>query len=311
MVRTGASAYSQYELEATFGTDPAGGRARVFGLEEKISGWARLTNQIMLSKFNQITVDQFAYGQNAGRYTVDFVLSNPWWLDLIFGVVNAGAGPFTHTYTPNSAMPSFVHEIGMGLETNNQVRTILGAGLNSITIRSSMNELARCSAEIIYGKEAAVATSLDTTPSSDDINFPYTFVHGTIEKPNSTVLAEVQSVELTLNQNSELLYGHGSSDPVAIFKRRLDMSGRVNLSMVDNINLADVTGRAEVATMRLKFDNGLTGTAERSIDFALIGIGFGEHGLGGVEPNEPIYEDLNYVARDIAAVATNNTSVPI
>ncbi len=306
MVRTGASAYSQYEKEVLYGVDPVGDRDLVFGLEEKISGWAKLNNQIMLSKFNQITVDQFAYGQNSGRYTIDYVLSNPWWLELIFGVIDAGVGPFTHTYTPNSTLSSFTHEIGMGLQGEDQVRTILGAVLNSATIRSSMNELVRCSAEVVYGKEAAVGTSLDSTPSIDDLNFPYTFVHGTIEKPNSTVLAEVQSIELTINQNAELLYGHGDADPVGAFKRRLDMSGRVNLSLVDATHLDDLNARAEVATMRLKFSNGLTDTAEKTIDFALTGIGFGEHGLGSVEPNEPIFEDLNYVARNVSIVATNN-----
>lgn len=308
-VATGASAYSQYGFETAFGVEQAT-RNKVFGLEEKISGWSWQNNQLVLSELNNVQPAGFAYGQNSGRYTVDFILSNPWIFQAILNNnVDAGAGPYTHTMTPTAACKTISHEIGMDLATN-QVRVALGAMVNSLSIRGSINELIRGSAEVIYGKEKTVSTTLDTTPAVDDIDFPYTFVHGSVELPNSTVLAEIQSVDMTLNQNAELLYGFGSANAVNGIRKRLDVSGRINLTLTDNVTLGYINSRAEVATMKLKFSNGLSGTNERTISLNGVGIGLSELNLGSVEPNEVIFQDVNFVWRGTTMVATNNTASP-
>ena len=307
-VATGAGAYEQWGIETAFGSEQST-RNKVFGLESKINGWSWQNNQFALSQLNNVQTSKFAYGQNSGRYTVDFILSNPWVFNLIFDTLQTAgtASPYTHTMTPTKALKTISHEIGMDLTTD-QVRVALGAICNSLAIRGSMNEMIRCSAEMIYGKEKAVGTTLDTSIATDPIDFPYTFVHGSIELPNSTVLAEVQSIDLTMNQNAELLYGFGSADAVNGIRKKLDVTGRMNLTLKDNVTLGYITGRAEVATMKLVFDNGLSGANERSIELQGTGIGLSEINIGAVEPNEAIFHDLNFQWRSTQVVAVNASS---
>jgi len=306
-VATGAGAYEQWGFESAFGSEQST-RNKVFGLDSRISGWAWQNNQIVLSGLNDIQPTKFAYGQNAGRYTVEFVLSNPWIFQMIFDSVATVIGaPDTHTFTPTKAVKSISHEIGMDLTTN-QVRVGLGVLMNSLSIRGSIGELIRGSAEMIYGKEKAVGTTLETSIATDDQDFPFTFEHGSVELPNSTVLAEIQSVDMSINQNAELRYGFGSADAVNGIRKRLDVTGRVNLSLTDNVTLGYIKGRAEVATMKLVFSNGLTGDNKKLIELRGTGIGLSEINLGTVEANEVIAQDVNFQWRNTVVYAENNAS---
>lgn len=303
-VPTGAHAYTKYGFESAFGTEQST-KDKVFGIEEKISGWSWQNNQKVLSGLNEVFPSQYAYGQNAGRYTVDFILSNPWFLKLLFDtIVTSGSGLKTHTYTATKACQTLSHEIGMDLNTN-QVRVALGALCNSVSIRGSVNELMRCSAEIIYGKEKAVSTTLATDTVHDNISFPYTFEHGSIELPNGTVLAEVQSVDMTFNQNAELLYEFGGADAVNGIRKRFDITGRLNMTLKDNVTLGYINGRAEVASMKLKFSNGASGNAEKSIEFNGTKIGLSEMAIGGIEPHEVIFEDISFQWGGCSVIAKN------
>lgn len=309
-VHTGAHVYSEWDFESAFGGGDAT-KTKVFGMDEKITSIVTQNNQMALPQLNSVEVAAFAYGQEFKRLSVDWVLSNPWWLELLLnGRATAGAGPFTHTYTVLKVVKSFALELGFEGGTANVVRTLDGSVLNSVTMRSGMNELVRCSGEVICGKEAAIGTSLDATPPTDDIAFPYTFVHGTIKLPASgSVVAELQSMELTMNQNAELVYGHGSKVATGAFRKLWEVTGRFNASMVDAVQLQRVLDRAELADIELKFTNGLAGTAERTITITGTGVGVSEqsYSAAGVEP---VFEDLIWQIRSLTAVATNNTSLP-
>ena len=310
MVHTGAHVYSEYDFEAAFGGgDPT--KTKVLGMDERITSIVTQNNQIVLPQLNSVEIAAYAYGQEFKRLSEDWVLSNPWWLELLLNNrVTTGAGPFTHTYTVLKTVKTLAIEIGFEGETANVVRTFDGSVLNSVTMRSAMNELVRCSGEIICGKEAAIGTSLDGTPPVDDIAFPYTFVHGTIKLPSGgSAVAELQSFELTMNQNAELVYGHGSKVATGAFRKIWEVTGRFNASMVDAVQLQRVLDRVEVADIELKFTNGLAGTAERTITITGTGVGISEqsYSAAGVEP---VFEDLVWQIRSLTVVATNNTSLP-
>ena len=310
MVHTGAHVYSEYDFESTFGGgDPT--KTKVLGLDERITSIVTQNNQIALPQLNSVEIQSFAYGQEFKRLSEDWVLSNPWWLELLLNDrVTTGAGPFTHTYTVLKTVKSFAVEIGLEGETANVVRTLNGCVLNSVTMRSSMNELVRCSGEIICGAEAAIGTTLDSTPPADDLAFPYTFVHGTLKLPASAgALAELQSMERTINQNAELVYGHGAKTATGAFRKIFEITGRFNASMVDDTQLQRVLDRAELADIELLFTNGLTGTSEKSIKLTGTGVGISEqsYAAAGVDP---VFEDLIWQIRSLTAVAVNNISLP-
>lgn len=308
-VRTGAFGYLQYGYETTYGTISSA-ITKVLGLEQKATSWGYTNNKIVLSEFNQVQPIKFAYGQARGDLGVDFVLSNPWWLNSLYDL-KSGAGPFTYTVSSKLIKPITV-EIGID-NTTDTVRMCRGSFVNSISLRSSIGDVVRCSADIAYSIESTQA--IDAVPAVDDIAFPYTFAHGTLEMPDGTLLAQVQSVDLTLTQNGELLYAHGSNQAVGAYRKLFEITGRFNLSHVDYVQLNKVyaqiginaqTQLSEQPTLALKFTNGLSAGAERTIDFQATGIALDSFNVS-VEPNEPIFEDIPFQARTSQVVATGGT----
>ena len=56
-----------------------------FGLNDSLSSWSLTHNRQDLPALNQVTIDEFAYGQQQGSIAVDFTLSNPWIFRSILG----------------------------------------------------------------------------------------------------------------------------------------------------------------------------------------------------------------------------------
>lgn len=309
MVRTGAVAYFKYDYETTFGGDDAT-KTKTLGFDVRLTGFRSSNTLIALPALNDVNVAKFVYGSNKFSMGIDFAMSNPWWLEAVMGTrVTAGVSPFTHTYTKSKTPKPIAFELGQGVETANEVRTGVGVVFNSATISSSIDNLVRVRGELLHGKELAIGTTLDSSPPSDDLDFPYTFVHGTFELPNGTVIAELQSEEITIGQNAVLLWEGGGANAVAAYRRLFEITGRFSASKKDKTQIQRVIDRVEVATCKLKFTNGLSGVNEKTIDFQGTGVGVSEHNVN-IEPNEPIFDELVWQIRSLQVVATNNVATP-
>ena len=57
-------------------------------------------------------------------------------------------------------------------------RKLLGCILSGFSINTAVDDLVNVTADVTFGSEGDATTSLDSTPAADDINFPYTFAHG-------------------------------------------------------------------------------------------------------------------------------------
>ena len=289
-VVTGAEAYAQYGFESAFNTVQSN-RNKVMGIEQKITGLTYNENMQTLSGLYEVEPSQFSFLATNGRYNVDFILSNPWFIQAIFDNATPENGGFTFTPTPRCK--SISQEIGIKSDSN-VVRVATGVLMNSFSLRANVDDMVRMSAEMIYGKEEDLSSSINSSIAHDDQNFPYTFAHGTVKLPNTVELAEIQSVELTVNQNAELLKAVGKHNPVAGIRKRLDVTGRFNITLKDGVNYGYVKSRSQVATMELTFTNGLSGSAEKLIQFIGTGIGLSEHQVGSIEPHQTIFEDVSF-----------------
>jgi len=268
---------------------------------------------------NNVFPKTFAYGQARGNFTVDFVLSSPWWLKLLFdpsGTFPTGASPFTYNYAVvDKIINPFTTEIGFDGDAVDTIRFAQGCVMNSVSMRASVGELVRCAADIQYSIETKSAT-LDTTPAVDDILFPYTFAHASLEFPDGTVIAEIQDMDLTFNQNPELLFGIGANQGVGAYRKLFEITGRFRPSFVDTtqldkfyaqIGINSVTELREQPTLTIKFDNGQAGAAQRLITVTATAIGLDTESLS-IEPNEPIFEDISWQLAGCTVAALNNTS---
>ena len=320
MVRTGAHVYVKYGWEGdTYGVLDATGAGQVadkkFGLQDKMSSLTLTNNKVNLAKLNQNTVDKFAYGQQQGSASMSFTLSNPWIIGAILGTpTKAGTTPFTYTYPQTSGLPKTARtiqvEVGYDGLAADIVRTLKGGIIGSLSISASVGGLVDCSADITYGIETAPSPSLGTAPTKPSEEFPYTFAHAELYFAGALV-AQCQDASISLAQNAELLYGLGSHSGAAAYKRVLDITGSFKASWINQTLLDDLL--AQIAAVpqetvgggatefRLTFEK----SAAEKIVITLTGLAINDHGVSGLEPVEPVFEDISWTAKTISVVATS------
>ena len=320
MVRTGAHVYIKYGWEGdTYGVLDATGAGQVadkkFGLQDKMSSLTLTNNKVNLAKLNQNTVDKFAYGQQQGSASVSFTLSSPWIIGSILGTpTKAGTTPFTYTYPQTSGLPKTARtiqvEVGYDGLAADIVRTLKGGIIGSLSISASVGGLVDCSADITYGIETAPSSSLGTAPTKPSEEFPYTFAHAELYFAGALV-AQCQDASISLAQNAELLYGLGSHSGAAAYKRVLDITGSFKASWINQTLLDDLL--AQIAAVpqetvgggatefRLTFEK----SAAEKIVITLTGLAINDHGVSGLEPVEPVFEDISWTAKTISVVATS------
>jgi hypothetical protein len=341
MVFTGAYATFQWNKEATFNTAAAciGTSGLPFGFEQKITSWTFTNNAIPLQRLNDVRLNTFAYGQTQGNISLDYVLASPWFLDVAgfsTGCTTGCADPFTHTWTIGSCaaskvIPSMTVEVGTEQGATDTVRTLTGAIVNSISISTSIGEVVRVSQDMTYANET-VTTALDTTPGLESLcNYiPYTFAHGALYDgavSACNLLAEVQCLDLTINQNGEHLWGLGNSVAASAYRRVFEVTGRFKVSYIDTSRLVEIyqqskdtlantcpaqTLTLEQPTLNIVFTNGIGTVAapiagSRILNITFTGISIKDFSTP-IEPNEPIFEEINFQAREATATAINGIS---
>jgi len=338
VVRTGAYAYAQWDFECMFDENECVGcRNKVFGLEQRITSHNWTNSPIILNQLNSVEPKTFAYGQARGTLGIDFVVSNPWFNSLLFArnsmccLFPSGCpSPFTYTWDATSVctircVESFSVEIAVDQCMVNTVRTATGSIVNSMSIRSSIGEPIRATLDVSYTSDDR-GVALDACPATEVVGVavcqfePYTFAHGDLLFDYGCCMlasvAEIQSFDLTLNPNAELLFQHNCNHASSAFRKVFEMSGSfqapyICYCAVDELygQIADnsITSKRESAALSIVFDNGCSAGAEREIRYTFTGILLKDH-TTTAEPVEPIYETLNWQARSVVVSAINGTA---
>lgn len=322
-IRTGASAYLKYEYETSYGT--GGTPNKKFGLQDRLTNWTLTHNRIDMPQLNQTTIANFAYGQQSGSLSVGCVLSNPWIFESVFGAPSTGSatsGVYPHTFgttAGNKTMNTLVCEVGYDGDSADIVRTMRGCVVNSLGISTSIGATVDLSVDMTYGKEDAPSTSLGTAPSEPTEEFPYTFAHGVIKVGGNT-LAQVQDVDITFAQNPSLLYGIGNNQAVSSYRQIFDMTGRfraalLNKNLLENVlnqiskgssgNYSETIGGSP--ELELTFQSSAT-SVQNEIKITGTGLAPTDLNISGVEPVEPIFEEINWRIKTATVVAKNTQS---
>lgn len=313
---SGINSYAQYGLQSNFATAlSAGAGDRVWGKEQEFTPPELDESMFALGDLNTPLVQKFAFGKFYATFSVDWVLSNPWWIDGVLGLTSSsGSSPTTHTWDDSKTVNAYTAELGINTSTDRVIqlqRCVVG----DVKVSGSIDDTVKCRGNYQVGKtEATAGTSLDGSVVADDVDIAYTMVHGTVENPSSTILAEIQNFELNLNPNIKYSYGIDTTSGEAGFaqnayKGRLDITGSFELSIKDNTWWNNVRARTEPTnnTLRLKFTNGGAGAAERSMQFTMTGLGLGKHS-SKLPKYELATETIPFTARDITVVAVNSVS---
>lgn len=328
MVRTGSHVYVKYGFEVIYADGATGGTGGVpnkkFGLQDKLSSLSLTNNRVNLNSLNQNTVHTFAYGQQQGSASVSFILSNPWIFGALLGAPTTAVSgsAYTHTYTFNGTtdtnrnIRTIAVELGYDGADADIVRTLKGGIINTLSVSAAVGGMVECSTDITYGVESAPSTTLGTAPALPTVNTPYTFAHAEL-LVNGSVVAECQDVSLSINQNAELLYKLNSHSATNAYRKLTDITGSFRASWINKALLEKVLEQVKLGTssdfselvggsptFRLTFEK----SATEKIVITGGGLSIGEQSISGLEPNEPIFEEINWQMKTLTLVATSTIS---
>jgi len=322
VVYTGGSSSVAYGYETTFGT--AVTPTDSFGLQQKVTGLTLNTSQIQLNKLGQVEPTKFAFGQQQGSVSLGFVFDSAQSykiFDSLYGVPSgtttkvypASAGIYTGT-NGVSVSPSSPKSLTTQIQVNASsvlTRTLKGCVVNSLGISTSIGETVNGTIDMSFAEEstADITSSAFTEQTDSGINqpsTPYTFAHGQLKAPTGsgtlTEITEVQDVDVTFTSNAELLYGIGSHYAQSAFRRVFDIGGRFRASFKDETLLQYVIDQARSGTETLAETSsvGLSLTftdGSKNITLEFGGVSLADHTTSGIEPVEPVFEELNWKAK--------------
>ena len=337
MVRTGANAYVKYDYEDDYGTGASPNKS--FGLKTAVTSWSLTTNRTALAALGQVEPTTFAYGQQSGTLGIGFVLGDTTshsifqaiygaptdsGTDKVYGGLTAGSAAKEMNPDPagsdNTGL-TFTTEIGFDLETGNvDVRTLKGCVLNTLSIAAAVNDTVNCTADITYGVEDAPSASFGAAIT--ETSKPFTFAHGTLSLRNSSgvgePIAELQEADINFTQNSDLLYKLGSNQAIKGIKRILEITGRFRASWKDqnkvNVLINQMKTGVGGSSFKETWGDAYTGAGAefnltfdnedgKSIVIILSGLSFMDHSVTGLEPVEPVFEELNWQAKQCQITA--------
>ena len=158
--------------------------------------------------------------------------------------------------------------------------------------------------------------NLGTTKLSDIpcVEPVFTFAHGSIEIPDGTTIAAIQSFELTIVNNAEAVFGVGSRFTTAIVAKNREYNFTCTAAFDDYTDLLtffmngtntasapDAGSGTEIATMELTFTN----DDGDILDINLTGVHLNEETLPQ-NVNEVVKEDVTGWARACTNIVYTN-----
>ncbi len=251
--------------------------------------------------------------QFGGEISVTGMVSNPYWLLAVMGANSDGGttGAYTHTYTEANILPSFSTKATMELGTTDFSTSMVGCVANSLTITAAVNEALKFTLDATYRYE-----TLGTTFATDivDVEPIFTFAHGSIEMPDGTTIAAVQSFELNIVNTAEPVYGVGSRFMTGVVAKNREYNLSMTAAFNDYTDLLTyfmngtnsatnpTTGSGtEIATLELTFTN----DDGDILDINLTGVHLNEETLPQ-SPTEVVKEDVSGWARACTNIIYTN-----
>jgi len=252
--------------------------------------------------------------QYSGTASINGAVTNAWWLLGILGAnSDAGTtGAYTHTYTEADILPSYTIKSSFELGTTDSTSILLGCRTNTFTLSAAVNEALKFSIEAPYRYETLNTTVVTNIADTEPV---FTFAHGSIELPDGTKIAAVQSFELTINNNLEAVYGVGSRFMSGNVAKNREYNFNCTAAFIDQTALLtrflngtntatapDAGSGTEIATLELTFTN----DDGDILDINLTGVHINEETLPQ-NVNEVIKENVTGWARGCTnAIYTND-----
>jgi hypothetical protein len=314
-VIAGVKSFVKYGWETTFGS-AAGTIDKAFGHGVKIDTLSRKNTMERIFQIGARNAQKLVVKKYEPTTTISFVLSNPWFFRAVIGATPSvlGTGPYNWTWAESDTVSSItiLNQINTA---GPDVMKLLGGKVNSCVITCAVNELVKVKLDIPFVNETLSAVSVSPVSETEE---PFVFSEGTLELPTGVPIAYIQTAEVTITNNIEVIWQLGTRfGQASVPKQREYTLSGFSAAFVNSATVlqkfygsasAPAADVAETATLKLNFTNGLTSTNERTITLTFTGVKFDDDSLPQ-DPTAIIWEDATGWMRSLSVTATNNTGV--
>lgn len=251
-----------------------------------------------------------------GAFSVEFTLTNPWWLrgvvDNSVSTTDNGDGSYTHTFSGDVPFPM---RIVQGTESTGNERTLLGCVIASVTLSAQVGGMGTVSIDGAYADdENATPASLTSQPALNER--PMTFAQASVTRGGST-LSLIQNAQLTLENNTDLIHELGSRTAADYSPKQRTADINYGDIVEDKTELERMYGSGSsvqstvenTSNIVFQFDNGKSGSDKNVMKVTLkdaIPDSYSRSGVG--DPEADLEGTLSEMAATVDAEATNGTS---
>jgi hypothetical protein len=319
---SGANARLAYGWETTFGS-VSGSINKAFSQGVKLSTFEIDNSVDYVYGLGSQDAQKSVAKEFKGSWGVEFALSDPWWLRSILGAAptDAGATPYTHTWDSSqgisNTLTSMSLDLSFDLDTDSH-QILLGCITNTMTVTCSVGEIVRCRLE---GMFANMTKDTNIIALVNPVEEPFSFAAGSFELPNSTTIADVQSLEMTFNRNVDFIWGLGSRFAQKNVPKQREWNIKLTATYENDTQFWDsllgssaapTASPAEVATATVTITNGLTSSNMRKYVFTFANVRVERGSITPVETENVIKQDITLRARTLTSVVvSNNTAIAL
>ena len=304
MVVTGNEAIIRYGKQNVFGT-VADTIDKSWGLSQKISGLTSTEGHKPQMDVGTATVTEFTYGGQTRDFNLEWIMSGHEFFEYLIGPKDA-AGKYVYRHTPTYFTQQIViaraGEVDDGagnMVDGFLVRTLRGCALNSWSMSYGIEGEVKCNASVKCGVEDMPASDSSEGEKPTANRKPFTFDHAKVMLTGDAAIAKVQSVELSVNPNHQLVRTGGNKQAVDAHKQLLEITGKISMTFEKGTNFQYLIDRKNDAGITITLMNG-----DQTIVIGLTDISFPAHALSAIEANALILEDVSFQAQDISVTVS-------
>ena len=309
----GHDALLSYDWEDGFRTAPATDDKKPFGVDATLSTEESANNAVRLFEPGQNEAVQIIEQEFSGTFTVDFTLSNPWFLRALFGeAASSGTAPTTHTFDGPIGDPMRIYH---GNENTSTYYVLEGCWAQTVTFTFNIPGTVDVSIEGAYANKNDDDPEF-TQPSINERALSSTDDAAKLTR-DGTELSFVQSLTLTVNLNADMVYELGSRTAVDYSPKQrnttLDYARIVQNTDDQERAYGGATSIQDKVENTVDFeaiaDNGKTGTDKNSVTLQLADVfpdSVSRSGIG--DATADLEDELSEMAPSITAVAENGTA---
>lgn len=294
-----------------FASTPTDSDRKPFGIDTTLSTKEGSNNAVRLFNPDDPEAKQIIEQNFEGSFTVEFTLTNPWWLrSVIAEATSSGSAPTTHTFDGH---PPDTMRILEGNTQTSTYRALEGCAVATATLTFNIPGTVDVSLDGAYANEDATLSSF-TQPAVSERALSH---HDSSLDRDGSTLSFVQSLTLTVNVNADMVQQLGDRKPVDYSPKQRNASLDYARIVTDDSDQKRAYGNADTIQSKVEntapftvvADNGKSGSDANKVTINLTNVfpdTVSRTGIG--DPEADLQDELSEMAAGIDATATNSTS---